>query len=74
VYGMAETASRAVAARSVPIGVVQSARIVRDVPQGSVLTHDAVVLDERLLVVQLRRMQDMLVERGLLDAAGGGHA
>jgi predicted homoserine dehydrogenase-like protein len=66
VYGLAATAAGAVAARSVPIGVVQRARVLRDVARGSVLTQDDVALDDHLMVVQLRRIQDHLARRDAL--------
>ncbi len=72
VYGMAEAASRAAASRGVPIGVVQQARVVRDVPRGTVLTYDDVALDDHLVVVQLRRLQDLLVRQGDLAIVEGG--
>lgn len=66
VYGIADTAARAAAARSVPVGVVQGARMVRDVRRGTILTQDDVALDEQLMVVQLRRIQDLLARRDAL--------
>jgi predicted homoserine dehydrogenase-like protein len=66
VYGLAEDAACAVAARNVPIGVVQGARLLRDVSGGSALTQDDVALDEHLMVVQLRRIQDLLARRDAL--------
>lgn len=66
VYGMADTAAAAVAARVVPIGVAHGALVKRDVPGGAMLTDDDVALDERSTIVQLRRLQDAMVRDGTL--------
>jgi predicted homoserine dehydrogenase-like protein len=66
VFGMADTAARASAARAMPIGVVHGARVRRDVACGTVLTDDEVVLDESATVVHLRRLQDAMVRDGTL--------
>ncbi|HKV45967.1 MAG TPA: SAF domain-containing protein [bacterium] len=68
VYGLAEPAARATAARAVPIGVAQGARVLRHITAGSVLTDGDVALDETLTIVQLRRLQETLTCQGHLDA------
>jgi predicted homoserine dehydrogenase-like protein len=67
VYGLAEEAGRARAARAVPIGLVAGARTRREVPKGQTLTEEDVQLDEGSVVVQLRRLQDALVAAGVLS-------
>jgi predicted homoserine dehydrogenase-like protein len=66
VYGLIDTASAAAAAGAVPLGIARGARLRRDVPAGAVLTDADLVLDERLVVVGLRRVQDALVREGTL--------
>lgn len=66
VYGLAEEAVRARLSRAVPIGIVAGGRTRREIPQGQVLTEEDVQLDERSVVVQLRRLQDALVAGEIL--------
>ncbi len=66
VFGMADTAAGAQAARAVPIGVLHRARVRRDVMRGAVLTENDVALDESTTIVQLRRRQDVMVRDGTL--------
>ncbi len=66
VYGLTEGADGAAAGRAVPIGVTHGARVTRHVAAGRVLTEDDLALDERATVVQLRRLQDVMVRDGML--------
>ncbi len=66
VYGLTEAADGAAAEQAVPIGVTHGARVTRDVAAGRVLTADDLALDERATVVQLRRLQDVMVRNGML--------
>lgn len=65
-YGLADEAERARAAGAVPIGIVSGARTRREIRKGEVLTYDDVQLNEESIVVQLRRLQDVLVLSGVL--------
>ncbi|MDR7615627.1 MAG: SAF domain-containing protein [Armatimonadota bacterium] len=67
VYGLAEDAVRARASRAVPVGVVAGARTRREVRAGQVLTEEDLELDAHSVVVQLRRLQEALVEAGILS-------
>jgi predicted homoserine dehydrogenase-like protein len=66
VYGLTDAASSAAAAGAVPIGVSHGARVRRDVPRGTTLTEDDVALAETATIVQLRRLQDVMVRNGTL--------
>lgn len=68
VYGRSLTAQDAYRMEGLPIGVAQDARIVREVTRGTVLTSKHVVVDESKTVVQLRRLQEVLVRQGALEA------
>ncbi len=70
VYGVIDTAEETARAGAVPIGVVQGARVQRDVPRGTSLTAADVLLDQSLTIVHLRRQQDALIRRGTLAIAG----
>jgi len=69
VYGTLDTAQRAARSGAVPIGLVQGARVLRDVPSGASLTVGDVALDPALTIVHLRRQQDGLAQRGSLPIA-----
>jgi predicted homoserine dehydrogenase-like protein len=60
VYGTIDTAERAARSSAVPIGVMQGARLLQDVPQGTILRDADVALDESSTIVRLRRRQDAL--------------
>jgi predicted homoserine dehydrogenase-like protein len=66
VHGLIDTAARAAAARNIPIGIVQGARVLRRVARGALLSLDDVALHEGLTLVHLRRLQDALAARGTL--------
>lgn len=61
VYGMIESAAAAAAEELVPMGLLGGARVVRDVPQGQVLTRADVEIDETSTIALLRRLQDKLL-------------
>ena len=71
VYGSIAAADPAPRSRAVPIGVVQGARLRRDVPGGTSLTAADVALDESLTIVHLWRRQEALVEQGGLAVPAG---
>lgn len=61
VFGKIYTFAEAQAKKAVPIGIVQKAKVLRPVRKGEVLTYQDVELDEGSFVVQLRKIQDILV-------------
>lgn len=63
VYGLIERADVAREEHLVPLGLLSGATVTRDVPQGQALTYDDVELNEDQMIVHLRRLQDMEVER-----------
>ncbi|MEW5959341.1 MAG: hypothetical protein AB1801_16545 [Chloroflexota bacterium] len=60
VYGLIERADVAHRENLLPLGLAAGSRLVRDMPQGSILTYDDVELDDSLTIVHLRRLQDQL--------------
>jgi len=60
-YGACERADVTAERRYVPIGLVEGATLLRDVPRDVVITEDDVALREDRLVVRLRREQDALM-------------
>lgn len=68
VYGDAVPAEEARAGRELPIGLASAATLIRDVPQGAVVTYDDVTLDETRTIVVLRKLQDLLLAGGLFPA------
>ena len=71
VYGDAVPAAEARAGRELPIGLASAATLVRDVAKGTAITYDDVTLDDSRTIVVLRRLQDLMLEAGVLD---GGDA
>jgi predicted homoserine dehydrogenase-like protein len=67
IYGMIEAAPVAAKEGLVPMGLLGRARVVRDVPQGAVLTRDDVEIDETSTIALLRRLQDRLLAGEGLD-------
>ena len=67
-YGDAVPAEEARAGRELPIGLASAATLIRDVPQGAVVTYDDVTLDETRTIVVLRKLQDLLLAGGLFPA------
>ncbi|MDO5676834.1 MAG: oxidoreductase [Propionibacteriaceae bacterium] len=66
VHGWAVDADEARALNAIPIGLVGTSKLVRDVKAGQILTYDDVELDETRPLVAMRRMQDALVASGVL--------
>ncbi|MDP9391089.1 MAG: oxidoreductase, partial [Actinomycetota bacterium] len=58
VHGMIEDATDFALGQRVPLGVVAGARLLRDVPAGTYLTHDDVELDSSSTIAALRRLQE----------------
>jgi predicted homoserine dehydrogenase-like protein len=77
VHGMIDAAEDFARDDRVSLGVVAGARLVRDVPAGTYLTHADVELDESSAIVALRRLQEKLpegavpAEADLVAALGG---
>lgn len=59
VYGMIETAAEAARSNLLPLGLAPGAVLKRSVEVGQPITYDDVELDESLMIVHLRRLQDM---------------
>ncbi|MEU0463471.1 SAF domain-containing protein [Amycolatopsis sp. NPDC006131] len=62
VYGVTDSAQAARAGGHVPLGLVSGARVLRDVPAGTVLTAADVAVDETTTIASLRRLQDRLLQ------------
>lgn len=62
-YGMIVAAEEAHRSRLLPLGLAPGSTLVRDVDQGEYLTYDDVELDESLMIVHLRRLQDLELGR-----------
>jgi predicted homoserine dehydrogenase-like protein len=58
VHGLIDAAEDFARDERVPLGVLAGARLLRDVPAGTYLTHDDVELDESSTIVALRRLQE----------------
>jgi predicted homoserine dehydrogenase-like protein len=69
VYGMIEAAPVAAAQGLAPLGLLSGARVVRDIPQGTVLTAADVEIDETTTIAMLRRLQDKLLAGEAVDLA-----
>jgi len=61
VYGVTDSASQAQDGGHVPLGLAAGARVLRDVPAGTVLTSADVAVDETTTIASLRRLQDRLL-------------
>jgi predicted homoserine dehydrogenase-like protein len=59
VYGFIQTASDARAGDMLPLGLAPGSLLTRDVPAGQPITYADVELDESLMIVHLRRLQDL---------------
>ena len=66
VHGWTIDAQDARAMNAIPIGLVAGCTLKRDVPAGTTLTYDDVVVDETRPLVALRRLQDALIANGTL--------
>lgn len=60
--GSIEVASVAREKKILPLGLAKGAVLVRDVPKDGIITYDAVKLKEDSILLQLRRLQDQLLE------------
>ncbi|MCD6343779.1 MAG: hypothetical protein J7L76_08330, partial [Spirochaetaceae bacterium] len=52
---------------AVPIGIGQSAKIIKAIKKGEVITRDKVELNRDSFVYKMREMQDSLMAGGLLN-------
>lgn len=59
VYGIIETAAEAAKQNMLPLGLAPGAVLKRSVELGQPVTYDDVDLDESLMIVHLRRLQDL---------------
>jgi predicted homoserine dehydrogenase-like protein len=59
VYGMLESAADARASKKLPLGLAPGATMRKPVAMGQAVTYDDVDLDESLMIVHLRRTQDL---------------
>ena len=67
VYGMIEAAPVATKEGLVPMGLLSGARVLRDLPQGAVLTADDVEVDRSSTIAVLRKLQDRLLAGEAVD-------
>jgi len=61
VYGITDSAEAAREGGHVPLGLVAGARVLRDVPAGTVLTTADVAIDETTTIASLRGLQERLL-------------
>jgi predicted homoserine dehydrogenase-like protein len=61
-YGMIERADVSRRENLLPLGLAPGSLLVRDVAQDTPLTYADVQLDDQLMIVQLRRMQDQMIQ------------
>ncbi len=61
VHGLTSDAASAAAEGLVPLGLVAGARVLRDVPAGTLLSHRDVAIDTTTTIASLRRLQDQLL-------------
>jgi predicted homoserine dehydrogenase-like protein len=69
VYGVADSAEAVATDQLLPLGLAARATVVREVPVDQPLTYDDVELDDGSTILQLRRLQDLLL-RNAPSAAG----
>lgn len=62
VYGMIERVEVTRQENLLPLGLAPGSKLVRDVKQNTPLTYADVELDETLTIVQLRRLQDQMLQ------------
>lgn len=60
VHGMIHRAEVARKENLLPLGLTEGARVKRAIPKGQLIRYDQVELDERSILLQLRRIQDAL--------------
>ncbi|MBB3661214.1 MULTISPECIES: NAD(P)H-dependent oxidoreductase [Prauserella salsuginis group] len=61
VYGITDRATAVRDDGHLPLGLVAGGRVLRDVPEGTVLTAEDVAVDESTTIATLRRLQDRLL-------------
>ena len=61
VYGVADSAEAVAADQLFPLGLAARATVVREVPVDQPLTYDDVELDDGSTILELRRLQDLLL-------------
>ena len=64
VYGVADSVEAVAAGQLLPLGLAARATVVRDVAIDQPLTYDDVELDDGSTILQLRRLQDLLLGNG----------
>ncbi|NIH79703.1 NAD(P)H-dependent oxidoreductase [Amycolatopsis viridis] len=62
VYGITDSADAARSGGHVPLGLAAGARVLRDVPAGTVLTSADIAVDETTTIASLRRLQERLLQ------------
>ena len=62
VYGLIERAEVAKKGSLLPLGLATGTTLTRDVKKEETLTYDDVVLDERSTILQLRRLQEKMLQ------------
>ena len=63
IYGTIERADKARSGKMLPAGLSPNCLLKRDVRKGEILTYDDVEINDSLTIVQLRKMQDQLIDR-----------
>ena len=67
VYGSVEVYETAKEANALPVGLItKNTTLTKDVKKGDVITYDMVQLDETSFILQLRRIQDKLMNKPVL--------
>ena len=66
VRGLTIDADEARALNAIPIGLVGTCVLKRDIPAGSILTYDDVEVDETRPLVAMRRLQDSLLKAAVI--------
>src|SRR5205823_5565587 len=61
VYGITDSADAVAEGGHIPLGLVSGARVLRNVPAGTVLTSADVAIDETTTIASLRHLQDKLL-------------
>jgi predicted homoserine dehydrogenase-like protein len=58
-YGLIESAEKARAGNLLPLGLAPGAMVRKAVEAGQTITYDDVEVDDSLMIVHLRRLQDL---------------
>lgn len=72
VYGVIESAAATKEQALVPLGLLEGARLIRDVPADQIITADDVELRPGTTIAALRQLQDRLLQGVPLPASIGG--